>query len=116
MSEEDEIKGLPERAREIKEEAPTPRPAPRESRAAEESGDEEKSGVSVQMVLSAETVIEVEFLQEYLRLPTRADVVAAAISISSLLLREVKQGGSVYVESRIGSKSKLSLGRKDNAG
>jgi len=112
--EEEESRGSTERVGEFGEE--TTQSAPDEPLAAEKLEDEEKSGVSVQMILSTETIIEVKFLQEYLRLPTRADVVAAAISISSLLLREVKQGGSVYVESRIGSKSKLSLGRKDNAG
>ena len=111
MSEEEETRGPVEGPRKTGEEAAHRGPR----RAAGVPEDEEKSGVSVQMILSAETVIEVKFLQEYLRLPTRADVVTAAISISSLLLREINQGGSVYVESRIGSKSKLSLGRKDNA-
>ena len=115
MSEDEETGRLPERTRETERgaAASVDEPSPRESRATEEG--EGELGVSVEMVLPAETILEVRFLQEYLRLPTRADVVAAAISISSLLLREVKQGGSVYVESRAGSKSKLSLGRKDNA-
>lgn len=86
-----------------------------EPRSAEGSEEEERSGISVTMVLPTEIVLDVRFLREYLQLPTRADAVTAAISISSLLLREIKQGGAVFVESRAGSKSRLSLGRKSDA-
>jgi hypothetical protein len=72
------------------------------------------TGIEVDMEISAERVLETRFIQKYFDLETPAQAIALAVSMSSLLINEMKRGSIILTKDRAGQRSRLILERRQN--
>jgi hypothetical protein len=72
----------------------------------------ERRAIRVSMGLSSRSILQADFVKEYLDLPTKADAVAVALDVTAQLLEEQRKGSEVFVESKSGVRSRLTINRR----
>ena len=71
--------------------------------------DSSNDNINVTMSVNTDTVDDVRFIKNYYGLKSRASAVRLAIKICALLVHEIKNGGTIFVQSKTGSRFKLSI-------